>query len=70
MKLIENGTGSVYEYLEDRGLISKDGSIVSGEEYEPVFSKTAEGRPVFCGIFLKREGKFISLSGNKSEVSW
>ena len=68
MKLTENKTGSIYEYSEENGLISKDGVVLNGEEYEPVFSKTAEGRPVFCGIYKKSGDKFISLSGNTSNL--
>lgn len=68
MKVIEKETGSIYEYTEDNGLISKDGSVVNGEEYEPVFSKTAEGKPIFCGIHHKPSRRFISLSGNNSKL--
>lgn len=67
MKITEAG-GSIFEYTEENGLISKDGTVVSGKEYEPVFSEDSEGKPVLCGIFHKSQGRFISLSGNNSKV--
>lgn len=67
MKIVENG-GSIFEYTEENGLISKDGVIVSGSEYEPVFTRDNEGKPLFCGILFKFSNKFLSLSGNKSSL--
>jgi hypothetical protein len=69
MKVVEKGKGgSVFEYSEETGLISKDGIVVSGNDYEPVFSSDKEGKPLFCGIYHKSEGRFISLSGNNSSI--
>lgn len=67
MKITEVG-GSIFEYSEENGLISKDGIVVSGKEYEPVFIEDKEGKPTFCGIYHKSQRRFISLSGNNSKV--
>lgn len=67
MKIISNNDGSTYEYTPSNGLISKDGVVLSGERYEPVFTET-EGAPSFCGIFFVFENKFLSTSGNLTSL--
>jgi hypothetical protein len=67
MKITEAG-GSIFEYSEENGLISKDGVVVSGQEYEPVFSEDIDGKPILCGIYHKSKDRFISLSGNNSKL--
>lgn len=67
MKIAEKG-GSIFEYSEENGLISKDGTVVSGSEYEPVFTRDLDGKPLFCGILIKSSNKILSLSGNKSKL--
>ena len=67
MKIVSRD-GSVYEFTEENGLISRDGQVLRGSEYEPVFTRDTEGKPLFCGILIRSEGKFLSLSGKISEL--
>lgn len=68
MTIYCNADGSSYEYTPSNGLLSKDGVIISGERYEPVFTRDPEGSPSFCGIFFVAENKFLSQSGNLSNL--
>ena len=66
MKSIVDNLGNVFEFNQENGLISKNNVIVSGADYEPVFQTSPDNSypPVFVGIFLKREGSVLSMSGN------
>lgn len=68
--LYDNLTGDQYEYNTETGLIARNGSIVSGAEFEPVFTAYPEDKrpPIFVGLFLKMENKFLSLGGNKRSL--
>ena len=70
MNSITDYQGNSYEYNPANGLISKNGVIVSGVDYEPVFSNYPDNTapPFFVGILLKRTNTVLSMSGKISRI--
>lgn len=66
MNRIIDLSGNVYEFNQENGLISKNDVILSGQDYEPVFVSHPDNSmpPVFVGIYFKKEGTVLSMSGN------
>lgn len=71
MNRIIDNLGNVYEYNPDNGLISKNDIIVSGADHEPVFSNYPDNSqpPIFVGIYLKKEGKVLGMSGTPRSLT-
>lgn len=65
MNTITDLRGNRYEYSPETGLISKNDTILSGSEYEPVFSSYSDNSlpPIFVGIYFKAENRVMSMSG-------
>lgn len=70
-KIKINGVdGNLYEYDKETELISLNGEIVSGDEYEDAFINSNDQSipPIFSGIFIKKAKKIIGLSGNINPI--
>ena len=67
---ITDMSGNLYEFNPDNGLISRNNVILSGAEYEPVFSSYLDNSapPFFVGIYFKLENKVLSISGRLSKL--
>lgn len=65
---IQTAEGDIYEYNPKTELISLNGVIVRGDDYEPAFtlSTNPDVPPTFSGILLKKSKKIIGLSGKIS----
>ena len=66
ISLYNNKTGDYFEYNPENGLISKNNTIVSGSDYEPVFATYPDNSapPIFVGILFKKEDSVLSMNGN------
>mgnify|MGYP004448136891 CR=1 FL=1 len=62
--------GNLYEYNPENGLISRNDTIISGSDYEPVFMKypNNEAPPECVGILNKLSGKVLTMSGRWTKV--
>lgn len=70
-KIKINGVdGNLYEYDKETELISLNGEIVSGEDYEAAFINSNDQNipPIFSGIFMKKSKKIVGLSGNINPI--
>lgn len=70
MNRIIDTSGNIYEYNQDNGLISRNDIILSGAEYEPVFVSYPDNSepPIFVGIFSRRMGTVLSMSGKTNKI--
>lgn len=64
---ITDFSGNVYGFNQETGLISKNSTIVSGEDYEPCFLNFPDG-PVFTGIYFKKTNQILGMSGRLSGI--
>lgn len=68
-KIIDQ-SGNVFEYNPENGLISRNNTILSGVDYEPIFVNYPDNSqpPIFVGILSKRNGTVLSMSGKTSRT--
>ena len=63
--------GNRYAYDSETGSISLNDTIVSSQDFEPVFINSTtsdEIPPIFSGIYLKKLGKILGLNGKMNRV--
>lgn len=65
---ITDSSGNVYGFNQETGLISKNSTILSGEDYEPCFLNSPDG-PVFTGIYFKKTNQILGFSGNLLKIT-
>lgn len=68
---ITDREGNVYEYDPSTQIITLNGAVMSGQDYEPVFINSTtsdEIPPIFSGIFIKKSGKILGLNGKVNKV--
>lgn len=62
--------GNVFEYNPENGLISRNNIIVSGADYEPVFTTFPDhsSPPMCVGIYFKKTGQVLCKSGKLNRL--
>ena len=63
--------GNRYAYDSETGSISLNDTIVSSQDFEPVFINSTtsdEIPPIFSGIYLKKLGRILGLNGKTHRV--
>ena len=68
---ITDRDGNIYEYDPSTQIITMNGTVLSGQDYEPVFinSTTSDDvPPIFSGILIKKSGKILGLNGKVNKV--
>ena len=69
---INTKDGHSFTFDSDTELISRDGVIVSSDDYEPVYIRAGKKEesipPIFSGILSKKDKKIITPTGRINDI--